>query len=91
METNFESTYGQKQNTFRKTQALLPTKTNKQEDKSRETYSKKQQQPWPALILHSTHNIWREKNTTEKAKDNSLPLERTLWDFHHKNEVQVEV
>ena len=41
METNFESTYGQKQNNFRKTQALLPTKTNKQEDKSRETYSKK--------------------------------------------------
>ena len=25
-------------------------------------------QPWPALTLHNTHNIWREQNTGKKSE-----------------------
>ena len=39
----------------------------------------------------NTHNIWREQHTREKAKENRLPPQWAVRDFHHKQEVQAEV
>ena len=64
METNFESTYGQKQNTIRKAtyakkadlQASTRHEEKQEKDNRRKTYRKGDvrlpKQPWPALILH---------------------------------------
>ena len=64
----------------------IATKRNKREDKYCETYIRGdacQPKPWLALIMHNTRNIWREQHTREKAKENRLPPQWAVWDFHH--------
>ena len=97
METNFESTYSQKQNTIRK--ATYVKKADLQASTRHEEKQEKRQttqdlyrkgdvrlpkQPWPALILHNTQNVQREQNTVEQAKEYSLPLQRAVRGFHHQ-------
>ena len=100
MKTNFQSTCGQNLNTIRKTtyarKATLQASTTRHKKKQerrqilrelRKRWCMLPKQLWPALILHNTHNIWREQNTREKA----LHPQWTVRDFHHKQEVQAEV
>ena len=69
---------------------IIATKRNKREDfhKRRGVLTKT---TLGALILHNTHNISREQHTREKAKENRLPPQWAVRDFHHKQEVQAEV
>ena len=41
--------------------------------------------------MHNTHNIWREQTTREKAKENRLPPQWAVRDFHPLHEVQAGV